>query len=55
MFVAANDGVIETVAWLLRWCPDQARSLALAMHELACWQYDDDRTEHWHRVLRLLP
>ncbi len=45
----------ETVAWLLRWCPDQARASALAMHELAAWQYDESRTEHWNRVLKLLP
>jgi hypothetical protein len=27
----------------------------LAMHELAAWQYDDSRIEHWDRVLGLLP
>jgi hypothetical protein len=47
----ANEGAIEVAAWLLRWCPHQARAFALAMHELAAWQYDDSRTEHWHRVL----
>jgi hypothetical protein len=51
----SSNGAVETVARLLRWCPDQARALALAMHELAAWQYDDSRTEHWHRVLSLLP
>jgi hypothetical protein len=51
----AIDGVVETVAWLLHWCPDQARAHALAMHELAAWRYDDGRTEHWRLVLGLLP
>jgi hypothetical protein len=49
----SNDAV-ETVAWLLRWCPDLARALALALHERAAWQYDDGRTEHWRHVLKLL-
>ena len=49
------NGAIETVAWLLDWCPHQARATALAMHELAAWQYDDGRTEHWRLVLGLLP
>jgi hypothetical protein len=44
-----------TVAWLLQWCPRQARAFAVAMHELAAWQYDDGRTEHWRLVLGLLP
>jgi hypothetical protein len=51
----SDDREVETVAWLLRWCPHQARALALAAHELAAWQYDDSHTEHWHRVLMLLP
>ena len=50
----ASNGAVETVAWLQRWCPDQARTLALAMHERAAWQYDDSRTEHWCGVLKLL-
>lgn len=50
-----NGGTVETVAWLLRWRPQQARAYAVAMHELATWQYDDTQTEHWHRVLGLLP
>jgi len=50
--VTANESANETVAWLLRWCPQQARALALAMHELAAWQYDENRTEHWHHVLK---
>lgn len=53
--VEANQGVAETVAWLQRWCPGQARAFALAMHELAAWQYDDSRIEHWHSVVRQLP
>jgi hypothetical protein len=52
--MTANEGAIEVAAWLLHWCPHQARAFALAMHELAAWQYDDRRTEHWHRVLGLL-
>jgi hypothetical protein len=51
----ANGGAVETVAWLVRWCPDQARAHAVAMHELAAWEYDDNRTDHWSRVLELLP
>ncbi len=51
----SGNGPVETVAWLLDWCPYQARALALAMHELAAWQYDDSQTEHWLRVLSLLP
>jgi hypothetical protein len=49
------NGEVETVTWLLHWCPHQARAFALAMHELAAWQYDDDRTERWRLVLGLLP
>jgi hypothetical protein len=49
------NGAVETVAWLLHWCPRQARAFAVAMHELAAWQYDDGRTEHWRLVLGLLP
>ena len=45
---------IETAACLLRWCPDRAHAFALARHELAAWQYDDSRTEHWRLVLGLL-
>ena len=45
------NGEVETVTWLLHWCPHQARAFALAMHELAAWQYDDDRTERWRLVL----
>lgn len=53
-FPPLNHGAAETVAWLLRWRPHRARALALAMHKLAAWQYDDDRTEHWYDVLRQL-
>jgi hypothetical protein len=53
--VAANESAVEIAAWLQRWCPDRAREFALAMHERAAWQYDDSRTERWHRVLKLLP
>jgi hypothetical protein len=49
-----NDEV-ETVTWLRHWCPHQARAFVVAMHELAAWQYDDDRTAHWRLVLGLLP
>ena len=49
------NGAVETVAWLLRWCPQQAHAFTLAMHELAAWQYDDRRTEYWRGVLELLP
>jgi hypothetical protein len=51
----SNNDAAETAAWLLIWRPSQARAFALAMHELAAWQYDDNRTEHWDRVLGLLP
>ena len=51
----SNKDAVETVAWLLRWCPHQARAFALAMHECAAWQYDDRRAEHWRHVLGLLP
>ena len=53
--VAANEGALETATWLQHWRPHDARAFALAMHERAAWQYDDSRTEHWHRVLKLLP
>jgi len=55
---AMGEGAVapnETAAWLLRWCPDRARAFALAMHEIAAWQYDDLRTQHWYYVLKLLP
>jgi hypothetical protein len=29
----SDNDAVETVAWLLRWCPHQARAFALAMHE----------------------
>ena len=46
---------VETAEWLLHSYPHRARAFALSMHELAAWQYDDSRTEHWPRVLELLP
>jgi hypothetical protein len=51
----SDNDAVETVAWLLRWCPHQARAFALAMHERAAWPYDDSRTGHWRHVLGLLP
>jgi hypothetical protein len=45
---------VETAEWLLHWYPHRARASALAMHELAAWQYDDSRTEHWRLVLDAL-
>jgi len=51
----SNNSPVVSVTWLLRWCPEQARAFALAMHELAAWQYDDSRTEYWRGVLDLLP
>jgi hypothetical protein len=51
----SSNGALETVAWLLRRCPHQARAFALAMHELAAWQYDDNRTELRRDVICLLP
>jgi hypothetical protein len=50
----AGESPAEMPVWLLRWCPDGARAFALAMHELAAWQYDDQRTEYWLCVLKLL-
>jgi hypothetical protein len=52
---ADNDEVTRTISWLTRWNPDGARSLAIAMHELASWQFDDNRTEIWRRVIEFLP
>jgi hypothetical protein len=44
----------DIVAQLRRWCPRDASTVALAIHELAAWQYDDGRIERWRCVLELL-
>ena len=51
----SGDEAIQTASWLRRLFPHRARAFALAMHERAAWDYNDRRTEHWSRVLRLLP
>jgi hypothetical protein len=45
---------VETMKLLLQASPNRAASFALAMHERAAWQFDDDLSDYWMCVLALL-